>query len=430
MPRVAILANLDSPTDELLAKLRERRGQRPERERPSAAPPRRRATVPRRRGLAARRATPRRCERASAPGDFEEPLERLLKSYRDEAELTTLGRITVRELIVSLLENLLRSRRSARANPAIEREQIADPVFIIGLPRTGTTHLHGLDQPGPRRTARRSRGKSCTPPRAGRDAARDRSVRARDAMRVSNWANRLAPEFMRIHPIAPDLPQECIAITAQMFMSIQFHTTHNVPSYQDWFEDAVAGSRATTSTVACCSTCRRSGPGNRWVLKAPGHLFALGGLLRRYPNARIVQTHRDPLRVMASMASHATVLRRAFSDRADPRQIAADWTDRWARALDDFSRGARPRARRAVPGRRATRRSSATPLGTIERVYDFLGWPLTAEARAAIDAFPRGEPEGQARRASLHARAVRARAAPRKRARFRGYCERFGIAVT
>src|SRR5690606_1306045 len=77
-------------------------------------------------------------------------------------------------------------------------------------------------------------------------------------------------------------------------------------------------------------------PGKRWVLKAPGHLFGLDALLERYPDAKIVQTHRDPLRVMASMASHATVLRRAFSDRADPAAIAADWTRRWADALDRF----------------------------------------------------------------------------------------------
>src|SRR5215831_18924383 len=75
---------------------------------------------------------------------IEAPLERLLDSYRREAELTTLGRITVRELLVSLLENLLRLEAELAANPGVERQVVADPVFIIGLPRTGTTHMHGL----------------------------------------------------------------------------------------------------------------------------------------------------------------------------------------------------------------------------------------------------------------------------------------------
>ncbi len=128
------------------------------------------------------------------------------------------------------------------------------------------------------------------------------------------------------------------------------------------------------------------------MLKAPGHLFSLGALLRRYPNARIVQTHRDPLRVMASMASHATVLRRAFSDDADPREIAADWTDRWARALDDFL-AVRERANPAQFLDVAYESIECAPLETIERVYDFLGWPLADSGRAAIERFLAANPK-------------------------------------
>src|SRR5690606_22249030 len=178
------------------------------------------------------------------------------------------------------------------------------------------------------------------------DASDPRAVaraRARTDARLG-WANRLAPEFVRIHPIGADLPQECIAIQAQVFASIQFHTTHDVPSYEDWFErDGQELSYAFHYRFLQHLQAQR--PGNRWVLKAPGHLFGLGALLARYPDARIVQTHRDPLRVMASMASHATVLRRAFSDAADPRRIAADWAERWARALEtslDVRGGAPP----------------------------------------------------------------------------------------
>ena len=131
------------------------RGPRLEPGRPNAAPARRRAAGARRRCVAPRRASARRARRSYGAWDFAEPLERLLKSYRDEAELTTLGRITVRELIVSLLDNLLRMEAERAANPSIEQQRIAAPVFIIGLPRTGTTHLHGLDQrrPGESRAA-------------------------------------------------------------------------------------------------------------------------------------------------------------------------------------------------------------------------------------------------------------------------------------
>src|SRR5688572_6599960 len=167
--------------------------------------------------------------------DFAEPLERLLKSYRDEAALTTLGRITVRELIVSLLDNLLRMEAERAANLEIERQRIAAPVFIVGLPRTGTTHLHGIISEDPANRAPLTW--EVMYPAASRSADEVARARSQTDARLG-WADRLAPEFMRIHPIAADLPQECIAITAQVFMSIQFHTTHDVPSYQDWLESA------------------------------------------------------------------------------------------------------------------------------------------------------------------------------------------------
>lgn len=356
--------------------------------------------------------------------NFAEPLERLLKSYRDEANLTTLGRITVRELLVSLLDNLLRMEQERAANSAIERQRITAPVFIIGLPRTGTTHLHGLvsEDPGNRAPAT---WEVMYPAASQASASAIAAVRARTTERL-DWANRLAPEFMSIHPIAADLPQECIAITAQVFMSIQFHTTHDVPSYQNWFEDAPQ-TLAFDFHHRFLQHLQAKSAGTRWVLKAPGHLFALEGLLARYPDARIIHTHRDPLRVMASMASHATVLRRAFSDAADPRAIARDWADRWALALDRFL-AVRDRS---TPGQFldvAFESIESDPIGTVERVYDFLGWPLTEAARGALAAFLAANPKNKhgVHRYTLEQFGLRRET---EAARFRNYCERFQIPV-
>jgi len=359
-------------------------------------------------------------------GDWpiEEPLERLLRSYCDEAALTTLGRITVRELIVSLLENLLRLEAERAADPSIERQRVEAPVFIIGLPRTGTTHLHGIVSADPANRAP-STWEVMFPSEYGRTPEGIAAARRRTGARLG-WANRLAPEFMRIHPIAPDLPQECIAINAQVFLSIQFHTTHNVPSYQDWLETA-AHDWGFGFHRRLLQHLQAQRAGDRWVLKAPGHLFALDALLSRYPDAKIIQTHRDPLRVMASMASHATVLRRAFSDAADPKQIAADWTDRWARALD---RSLEIRDR--VPSHHFLdidfEAIEREPLAVVERVYDFLGWPLTLEGRTAMEGFLAANPKNKhgVHRYTLEQYGLSRRA---EAARFRSYCERFQIAV-
>jgi hypothetical protein len=231
---------------------------------------------------------------------------------------------------------------------------------------------------------------------------------------------------MRIHPIAADLPQECIAITAQVFMSIQFHTTHDVPSYQNWLE-AAPQRLGFDFHHRFLQHQQAKSAGARWVLKAPGHLFALEGLLERYPDARIIHTHRDPLRAMASMASHATVLRRAFSDSADPRKIAADWADRWARALEKFL-AVRDRAPTAQFLDLNFESIERDPLGTVERVYDFLGWPLTDAARAAMQSFLDANPKNKH---GVHSYTLQQFGLSRavEAARFRDYCERFGIPV-
>jgi hypothetical protein len=126
------------------------------------------------------------------------------------------------------------------------------------------------------------------------------------------------------------------------------------------------------------------------------------------------------------MASHATVLRRAFSDSANPQRIAADWADRWGRALDKFLavRDRAPAAQFLDVNFEAIERE---PLGAVERVYDFLGWPLTAEARAAMQRFLAANPKNKH---GVHRYTLEQFGLNRatETARFRNYCERFEIA--
>jgi hypothetical protein len=352
------------------------------------------------------------------------PLERLLESYATQARLTQLGRITAHEMIVSLLDNLLQLEAERQRNPALAELPVQAPVFIVGLPRTGTTLLHSLMSEDPGNRAPMT-WEVMFPAGYAEDPAAIAAVKRRTGRRL-DWANRLAPEFKRIHPIAPDLPQECIAITAMVFMSIQFHTTHRVPRYEDWFEHANQDLAYAFHRRLLQHLQARRGPA-RWVLKAPGHLFGLESLLNIYPDARIIQTHRDPLKVMASMASHATVLRRAFSDDIDPQAIALDWAERWGGALQRFL-AVRDRA---APGQFLDvdyRSLEQSPFETLERVYDFLRWPLSTEARAAMGRFLAANPKNKhgAHRYTLDqyglSRATELR-------RFADYCDRFEIPV-
>lgn len=326
-------------------------------------------------------------------GDWpvDELLSRLLESYEKEAKLSTVGRITVREMLVSLLENFLYLENERSTSIGIDDEKIDAPVFIVSLPRTGTTLLHGIIAQD-LATRVPLTWEVMFPVGYEESEPKLQRARRRTASRLA-WANRLAPEFKRTHEIAADLPQECIAIMAQGLASIQFHTTHNLPSYQDWFERHGQDLGYKFHQRILQPLQKRRGT-TRWALKAPGHLFGLDALLHRYPDARVIQTHRDPVQAMGSIASYACVLRRAFSDVVDPRLVAADWCGRWADALDRSLE-----VRESAGADRfhdvAFDDLMTAPLETVERIYDFLGWSFTSQARSAMEAFLKARARGR-----------------------------------
>ncbi len=140
------------------------------------------------------------------------------------------------------------------------------------------------------------------------------------------------PGFRQMHRMGAQLPQECVALMAHEFSTVLFHTTHRVPSYQAWIDKTdlrpvyASHKRQLQYLGWHC-------PAERWVLKSPQHLWTLDALLAIYPDARIVQTHRDPVRVLASLCNLVTLLRGMASDRIDPVEIGADWSQRLAEGL-------------------------------------------------------------------------------------------------
>ena len=261
---------------------------------------------------------------------FVEALRKLLHSYETEANLSVVGQLSAREYLVSLLTNLLFMERDRQLYPGIEDEQINAPVFMLGLPRTGSTLLHGLLAQDER--YRVPMTWEVMFPTAGRNQQDTDEVRARRCESQLKWFHRLAPNFKQIHEVGAGLPQECIAITAHVMQSIMFHTMHNVPSYQDWL-DRSGYREAYRFHRRFLQHLQHAGDADRWLLKAPGHLFGLSDLIEEYPDAVFIQTHRDPLRVVGSVSSHTIVLRKAFSEVVDDQAAIDNWVQLWEMAL-------------------------------------------------------------------------------------------------
>lgn len=357
------------------------------------------------------------------PEDFVEPLEILCRSYLEEAKLNFVGIMSARTYLLRLLTNRLLMERDRRAHPQVAEQEITAPVYILGLPRTGSTLLFELLASDPRLRAPLSWEVMLPspPPVAG---VRDRRIR--QVQRLLDWVDRIAPEFKKIHPVGAELPQECIAMSAQAFRSIQFHTTNYVPHYQAWLDSA--------DLVPAYQYHRRMlqqfqarTPTARWLLKAPGHLFGPEALLATYPDAHIIQTHRDPLKVLGSIASHCASLRQAFSEDIDLEDIGATWSRLWALGLERTLafRAANP----ALESRFLDVRYAeliANPFAVLEGIYAHLGLPFAPEIRARMEHYLVEHRQG---RHGQHQYSLERYGLDPERewARFKAYAESYGI---
>jgi hypothetical protein len=323
---------------------------------------------------------------------FRDPLRRLLDAFENEASLTTLGRLIARTDVVRLLENRLRMEETHKHHPEIAAGPIQKPIFIIGLPRTGTTILHELmAQDSCNRVPLTWEVYRPWPAPERRSYETDRRIAEID--KHFRGVDRIIPGFQAMHPMGARLPQECVALTAHDFATMIYHTTHNVPSYQAWLEQSdlrwvyQSHRRQLQYLQWRCA-------GERWVLKSPGHLWALDALLAVYPDARIVQTHRDPLKVIASLTSLITLLRSMASDRIEPRQIAEDWTRRLAAGLEESMRvrASGSLAERQVFDVHFTE-FMHDEVGMVRRIYEYFGLQLSEEAEARMRRFLAANPK-------------------------------------
>ncbi len=355
---------------------------------------------------------------------FREPLARLLGSFEREAALTLLGRIIARADVVRLLANRLRMVDAWARHPEIEAAPIRRPLFIVGLPRTGTSILHELmaQDPSNRVPMTWEVMHPWPPPER---TTYDTDARIAQVEKHFAGIDRVMPGFKKMHPMGPRLPQECVALTAHDFATMIFSTTHRVPSYQAWLDRAdlrwvYASHRRQLQYLQW--HC----PAERWVLKSPGHLWALDALLAVYPDADIVQTHRDPLTVIASLASLVAVLRGMASDVIDPVAIGAEWS---ARLADGLERAMAVRARLPDSIRVFDMHFAEfirDEIGMVRRIYAHFGRTLDADAEACMRRFLAANPKDKygAHRYKLAAAGLDPAT---ERRRYAAYQERFGI---
>jgi len=351
---------------------------------------------------------------------FIDPLRRLLAACMDEASLSLVGRMATRWDVVRFLTNLLRFRDAEAREPGILRQPIERPIFITGLPRSGTTFLHRLLLEDPdNRAPRVWQTIYPYPPRRGRD------LRSASVARQLRAFERLAPEFRALHPLDATSPQECSEITAHVFRSLRFDTTYRIPGYRRWLDHASHGP-AYRFHRRFLQHLQHQAPGGRWVLKCPDHLFSLGAIRAEYPDARLVFVHRDPVKVLLSVAKLTEVLRRPFTRRLDPREIGRQESARWLEGTRRMEAAGDDAGLQEAIHHVHHAALVADPVGTVAALYRHFGLVLPPGVAAAVEQYARQRPNGGygPRNYRFEDHGLEA---GEEREKFRGYVQRFGI---
>ncbi|HUR13460.1 MAG TPA: sulfotransferase [Mycobacteriales bacterium] len=323
---------------------------------------------------------------------WQEGYERLLASLRTEAALSELGVEVARAELVGYLANRAALTAWRQAHPAETSGAITRPIFIVGQPRTGTTILFDLlaQDPAFRVPLTWEVDKPVPPPET---ATYDSDPRIDVAQASLDMAESLMPGFTTFHPMGARLGQECVRITGHDFRSMIFPTQYHVPTYNRWLLHEADLGPAYTWHRSFLQHLQSRHPGDQWLLKSPAHLWHLDDLAREYPDAVVVQTHRDPLVVVASVSALVTHLRRLASDAGTLEQAAHSYADDIFVGLE---RGMAARERGVLPPEQVVDVQFSSfvkdPLATIGALYDALGRPLTAEVEARMRAFLTAHP--------------------------------------
>ncbi|WP_020519699.1 sulfotransferase family protein [Catelliglobosispora koreensis] len=312
-----------------------------------------------------------------------EGLNVLVESYAAEASLTELGEKVQRAFLRGALVARALSEQAWKDNPGFSEVRIERPIFVLGLPRTGTTALHRLLTADPAHQGLELWLTDFPQPRPPRATWEDNPIFAmiQGQYQQHHLHN---PEFMGLHYMDAAQVEECWQLLRQSVMSVSYECLAHIPSYSQWLRQqdwtpAYARHKRNLQLIGMPDAERR------WVLKNPSHMFALNAILAVYPDALIVQTHRDPRTAIASVCSLNATASAGWSTVYEGAAVGRAQLDLWDRGLNQFN------ADRALhnPAQFVDVQYEdfvRDPLAAVESVYAGLGVPLSPEARSAMEA--------------------------------------------
>ncbi|NNC94679.1 MAG: sulfotransferase [Chitinophagales bacterium] len=330
---------------------------------------------------------------ADIPPQVVDGLHRAVRAIREEGNPNPFGALAVKTLFERTLYGRLKVEQTIQEDPSIRDQKIEQPVFIIGMPRTGTTILHAIMHED--RHNRSPLAWECLLPYpvpkvdTYNDNDQLNSVR-----KEFGQLFKLVPDFKMKHHMEADSPQECIGITALDFNTFQTTAQFYMPSYMDWFFDG-SDHLATMRWHKRFLQYLQSGgvKGERWLLKTPVHMIRLKEIFEVYPDARIIMTHRDPIKVVPSAASLISSVRSLYSDSEDPVRSGNEQAEIWSKYFDRFlkDRKALDREDQFIDIR--FEEFVADQIGCIRSIYKHFGFQADENAVTAMKRYLDSNPK-------------------------------------
>lgn len=354
---------------------------------------------------------------------FRLPLKILLEDCVAETRYGYLGRWMARQRCVGLTSNRLLIQDELKRHPEIRDIRITRPLFVLGLPRTGTTLLYNLLAQDPK-----SRPLMTWEAFGPSISARDEKRRVDPRIQRAKWLvwaiYYAAPQMRAAHPMDPLGPEECLGLLASTFVSIFLA---DGPRYRDWLmtldkDETAAAYRYYKQQL---QALQRQKGGEHWILKSPAHLYAIDGLVDVFPDACIVHTHRDPREVVPSGCSMSAMVQGIAYEQFDLHQFGAYYVETLLKCLDRAIK-----ARDSIPPERAFdlqfEALMQDPIGCVHRIYQYFGYDLSAEMETRMQRLLKENPRHKhgVHRYSLEQFGLTPEAIDRD---FSFYCERFQL---
>jgi len=326
------------------------------------------------------------------PPAYRAGLRALLEALDDNPHLSGVGRAIFQGQIVNTLATRLRVEQRLKEHPEVRANPISRPLVITGLVRTGSTALHYLMGQDPDLQKLEYWLASQPHPRPPVDEWPEHPD-FKHAEAELDFLYKTAPGLMAVHEMNAGWPEECRHILAQNFTDDCYESAATLPHYTDWYHSSSHAEtyRRHKQVIQLIGSTDLD---RRWLLKYPVHLRQLPALFDVYPDACIVQTHRDPRTVIASYASFIAKIRRVHEEDVDMRAIAEEQLESWGRAADA---GVAYRKEHGSEQFFDLRFADfmADPIGSVKSIYQHFDQELSPEGEKQLRAWHEAHPQGK-----------------------------------